>query len=431
MSKMFKPYLILLAVMFFIFCGDGTGVPKLLDPTGGEEVSLPVTLTWSSVEEAVEYAVEVDTTTDFTAPVVSVETADTIYRIASLDTIKYYWRVCAINEDGEKGDFSDPDSFVVSGVSYPRNLITKIQVLGSPQSIDITPDGAEIWVNHWGQTDTFVYVISTTTNQVTHQIPVTNVGDNELRISDDGNYAYYCGVWNMDSAGVLELSTSSYTQIRMLGYLEGTPPVKYGPRGYGIALTRANDYIYAANTSDPDDHGCITKFDVSSGTMIDSIHLPWIYDVDLNHAETKLYAVSQDQNLFYEIDPAAMTITRQLTVGNGPEIILITSDDKYAFISHLNDSVYIVDLSSFTKVTQFDPGIGEFGMAFTPDEHYLFLCDNGSNFISVFDVSNPTNPTMVEKLSFPDAGSFTELVFNADGSRAYAVASGYIYVLGK
>jgi DNA-binding beta-propeller fold protein YncE len=416
-------------MLFFTSCDSDISGLNLIDPTGGEQVSLPVSLFWTEVEDASGYAVEVDTTTNFESPVVSVEVSDTTYTISSLNKLKYYWQVFALDEDGRMNDFSDLDSFVVSSVAYPRNLLTKIQVLEDPQSIDITPNGSEIWVSHWGQTDTFVYVISTATNQVTHQIPVTNVGDNELRITSDGNFAYYCGVWNMDSSGILEISTSNYTQTRILGFLEGFPPDKVGPEGYGVALTQANDIIYAAHMATAGD-GCITKFDVSSGAMVDSIHLPWIYDVDLNHAETELYAVSQDVDIFYEIDPSTMTITRQLSVGNGPEIILITPDDQYAFISHLNDDVYVVDLSSFTKVTQFDPDIGEFGMAFTPDEKYLFLCDGGSDYISVYDVDDPTNPIMIEKLEFQDAGSFTELVFNPDGSRAYVVEShGYIYVL--
>jgi DNA-binding beta-propeller fold protein YncE len=424
---------ILGAGLFFTSCGGNISGFNLLEPTGGGQVQLPVSLFWTKVENASGYAVEVDTNKNFASPIVSIEVSDTIYTISGLDKLKYYWQVFALDENGRMNDFSDLDSFVVSGAAYPRYLLTKIQVLEDPQSIDITPNGAEIWVNHWGQYDTFVYVISTATNQVTHTVPVTNVGDNELRITSDGDFAYYCGVWNMDSAGILEISTSSYTQTRILGYLEGdNPPVKYGPEGYGIALTQNNDYIYAANLGNPDDHGCITKFDVSSGMMVDSINLPWIFDVDLNHAETELYAVSQDEDVFYEIDPSAMTVSRQLSVGNGPEIILITSDDEYAFISHLNDEVYVVDLSSFTKVTQFDPDIGEFGMTFTPDEKYLLLCDYGSDYISVYDVSDPTNPAMVEKLEFPDAGSFTELVLNADGSRAYVVESqGYIYVLEK
>jgi DNA-binding beta-propeller fold protein YncE len=430
--KIMLLYLAILgAGLFFTSCGGDISGLNLLEPTGGEQVLLPVSLFWTKVENASGYAVEIDTITDFTSPLVSVDVSDTTYTVSSLNTLKYYWQVFALDENGRMNDFSDLDSFVVSGASYPRNLLTRIQVLEDPQSIDITPNGAEIWVNHWGQYDTLVYVISTATNQVTHTIPVTNVGDNELRITGDGNFAYYCGVWNMDSAGILEISTSSYTQIRILGFLEGSPPVKVGPEGYGVALTQANDIIYAAHMATAGD-GCITKFNVSSGAMIDSVLLPWIMDVDLNHAETELYAVSQDVDVFYEIDPATMTVNRQLSVGNGPEIILITPDDEYAFISHLNDDVYVVDLSSFTKITQFDPDIGEFGMTLTPDEKYLFLCDYGSDFISVYDVSDPANPIMVEKLEFPDAGSFTELVFNPDGSRAYAVEShGYIFVLEK
>ncbi len=423
----------IIVIIFLLHCDGGKiGIPELRDPIGGKQVSLPVTFIWTAVAEAEKYAIEVDTTTDFWAPVISAEKNDTNYTTTTLDLKKYYWRVAAIDKNGKRGNFSNIDSFVVTGSAYPRNLIATIPVGDYPISIDITPNGAEVWVNHWAEPSVFVNVISTATNQVTHQIAVTNVGNSELRISKDGNSAYYCGEWNMDSAGVVEISTSSYTQTRMMGYLEGSPPVKIGPRGYGIALTQLNNYIYAANTAAPDNHGCIAKFALSSGNMVDSVHLPWIYDVDPNQVETKLYATSQSENIFYEIDPNTLTVTRQIPLGNGPEIILLTSDDRYIFVSHLNDSVYVVDLSTFTVVKKFEPEIGEFGMAFTPDEKYLFLCDAGSHYISIFDVADPTNPKMVEKLSFPAAGSFSELVFNGDGSRAYVVAaSGYVYVLAK
>lgn len=431
MNKIIRLYIIPLFVLFFVFCGGGIGVPELLDPTGGESVDLPVNLIWSAVENAESYYLEVATNTDFSAWVILAGVNDTSYTVTGLDTLMYYWRVAAIDENGDTSDFSDPDSFQITGYSYPRTLITTINVMSTPQSIDITPDGSELWVNHWGQTDTCVYVISTASNQVTHQIPVTNVGDTELRISADGAYTYFCGVWNMDSAGILELSTSSYTQTRMLGFTQGSPPVKVGPEGYGIALTQANDYIYAAHMATAGD-GCITKFDVSSGTMTDSILLPWIMDVDLNHAENKLYAVSQDEDYLYEIDPNTMTVNQQIALGSGPQIILITSDDHYAFVSHLNDSVYVVDLTSFTVVHGFDPGIGVFGMKMTPNEHYLFMCDDGSNYIGVADVTDPTDVKMVDVLEFSSAGSFSELVFNSDGSRAYVVETGGdIYVLGK
>ncbi|HIE05337.1 MAG TPA: hypothetical protein EYP58_00905 [bacterium (Candidatus Stahlbacteria)] len=425
--------LIPLVVVSMLFCGKGIGIPELLDPTGGEQVSLPVTFVWSSVENGSNYALEVDTTTGFTAPVVSAETADTSHTVASLDTNKYYWRVCAIDENGDSSDFSDPDSFVVSGSAYPRNLITTIQLpAGNPVSIDITPDGSELWVAYWGQLDTTVTVIATATNQITNNIPTTNPCNDlgEIRISANGNYAYFCGVWDMDSSGLIELSTSGYNQTRMIGYPYGTPPVPHGPDGPGIALTQANDYVYAAHMANVDD-GYITKIDLNSGSLIDSIHMSWIADVDLNHAETYLYAVGEEDSL-YEIDPATMTVTRQLGVGYAAHRLVITNDDQYAFVT--GDSIYVVDLNSFTVVAKFDPDISSEGLKLTPpDEHYLYICDGGSDYIDVVDVSDPTNPTLVEKLTIPAAGSFSELVFNADGSRAYVIEQNnpYLYVLGK
>ncbi len=432
MRRFFKPYLLLIAVLGLSLCGGGIGVPNLLSPIGGKSVSLPVSLIWSSVENAESYVVEVDTTTDFSSPVISTEVNDTTYSVASLDTFKYYWHVAAVDENGDTSDFSDVDSFVVTGTSYPKNLITTIQLpCNNPMTIDITPDGSELWVGYWGQTDTTVTVISTATYEITHQIPTTNPGNDigELRISADGNYAYYCGVWNMDSSGIIELSATSYSQTRMMGYPYGSPPTTImGPDGPGIALTQANDYIYASHMATVDD-GYIAKFDLATGSPVDSVHMSWIADIDLNHSETKLYAVGEEDSL-YELDPTTMTVTRQLGVGYAPHRLVITSDDQYAFVT--GDYIYVVDLVNFSVVAQFDPDISPEGLELTPDEHYLYICDGGSNFIDIYDVSDPTNPQLMEKLEFPNAGSFSELIFNADGSRAYVVEnSGYIYVLGK
>ncbi|RKX71775.1 hypothetical protein DRP53_00375 [candidate division WOR-3 bacterium] len=410
-------------------CGKGIGIPELLDPTGGETVSLPVTFIWTSVENAKGYAIEIDTTTAFENPIISAEVDETTHTVTNLDTLKYYWRVSSIDENGEKGDFSDPDSFIVQGSAYPRNLITTIQLPGEyPATIDITPDGSELWVGYWGQTDTIVTVIATATNQITHEITTTNPGNDlgELRISADGNHAYFCGVWDMDSSGLIELSTSSYRQIRMMGYPSGSPPVKQGPDGPGIALGK--DYVYAAHMATVDD-GYITRIDLASGSPIDSLHMSWIADVDLNHAGTRLYAVGEEDSL-YEIDPATLTVTRQIGVGYAPHRLVITGDDRYAFVT--GDSIYVVDLNTFTVVKKFDPDISAEGLKLTPDENYLYITDGGSNYIDIYDVSDPTDPTLVEKLQFPQAGSFNELVFNKDGSRAYIIEeSGDIFVLGK
>lgn len=428
-----KLCLLALMALYIIGCKAevGIGVPELLDPTGGEEVLLPVILIWSSVENAEEYTLEVDTTTGFASPVISAEPEDTTYTVIALDTLMYYWRVAAIDEDGDVGVFSDIDSFMVTGPAYPRDLLAAIEVGELPVSLDITPDNNEVWVNNDEQFNQTAYVISTATLEVTHQIPVTGIDCGELRITDNGNYAYFCvGYWQYDE-GIIELSTSAYAQTRLISFYDGSSnPV--GPHGPGIALTAANDVIYAGHY---DFDGALTKFDVSSGAMIDSIGFEWPIDVDLSHAEDKLYAVSEEFDMVYEIDLTDLTIMDSIGVGDDPHYFVITSDDNYAFVSHLNDErIFVIDLFSFTVAATLDlaeyDAYGQDHMGLTPNQNYLFVCNNGGSTIHVVDVSDPLNPLFIETLEFPDYGSFYDICFSSDGSRAYVASqSGHVIVL--
>lgn len=417
---MARQYLLPLIGMFIIACGGGIGVPELIDPTGGESVSLPVVFVWLSVEDANGYRVEVDTTTEFASLVVSEEPDDTTYTVTNLDTMMYYWRVAALEENGDPGDFSDVDSFQVSGAAYPRNIIATVAAGNSPYSLDITPDDSEVWVNNWAQYDTIVYVISTASHQVSQQIQVSGRGDNELRITPNGQYAYMCA--SADTVGIIEISTSTYQQIRVMNFLNSFGYAE-GPIGYGIALTQANDVIYAAHYDLPTSQGSIRKFDVAGGNQIDSVSFIHAYDVDLNHAENKLYAVSENVDHFYEINPTSFTKVDSVAVGNDPHFIVITDDDNYAFVTHLNDErIFVIDLVSFSVATTLD--MSPYGgyhleqMALTPDQNYLFA--GGQHCIFVIDISEPANPTYVETVSL-ESGWCYDICFSSDGNYAYAV----------
>jgi len=99
-------WLWLLALLFIAACAIDK--PILLYPTGGEAVSLPVTLVWSHVKPS-EYWVMIDTTTDFYDPIVWVRISDTTYEINNLPARMYYWYVEAHTED--LSSYSETDSF--------------------------------------------------------------------------------------------------------------------------------------------------------------------------------------------------------------------------------------------------------------------------------------------------------------------------------
>ncbi|MBE0432987.1 hypothetical protein IBX73_05910 [candidate division WOR-3 bacterium] len=421
--------LVLISALFILHC-TGESVLELIHPTDGELVTVPFTFIWSSVENSIDYRIEVDTDIAFSSPVIATDVSDTTYDAANLDTLMYYWRVAAYDENDGLGGFTDPDSFRVTGSAYPRNFLTAITVLSSAHSIDITPNGNEVWVNHNGQYDTMVYVISTVTNQVTHQIPVSGSDGAELQITQDGQFAYFCA--GSDHAGIVEINTSTHTHTRTFNFYVYSWPE--GPDGYGIATTQNNSDIFAAHAAADYGYGCITKFNVSTGALIDSTHLPWICDVALNHAGTKLYAVSESDDIFYEIDPATLTVTNQMSVLSNPRYLAITADDDYAFISHLNsEMIYVVDLNAFSLVTTIDATSGHGHLRFTPDQKYLYALNHATRTMNIIDVSNPSSPFIVENLNLGGSyGALKSICFSPDGMRAYIVASqGNIVVLTR
>ena len=113
-----------------------------------------------------------------------------------------------------------------------------------------------------------------------------------------------------------------------------------------------------------------------------------------------------------------------MSIGDDPEVIVISADDSVAYVSHLNDDyVYIIDLINNTVAGTFDAGFGPIFMALTPDGNYLYMCNYGGNSIAIADVRNQFNPVLVETLEPSGFGSFRDICFSNNGGYAYIVTS--------
>ncbi len=139
------------------------GVPRLLAPSHQAEITYPnaanatTALVWEPVQRAVAYHVMLDYSAYFNRPMVDRRNiADTSVHLTSLSTGKYYWRVAAIDRNGEEGAFSDFARFTVAtagaggaGDGPPPPLV--IQTLEVRQSIlqlkGRTEPGASLTVN--------------------------------------------------------------------------------------------------------------------------------------------------------------------------------------------------------------------------------------------------------------------------------------------
>jgi len=92
---------------------DPLTAPLLTLPVHKNNVSSPVTLTWDSVNNAVNYKLLVATDTLFLNRVVNVKINETSKDV-TLPTGKYYWRVRAIDASGSKSPWSEVRIFKVT-----------------------------------------------------------------------------------------------------------------------------------------------------------------------------------------------------------------------------------------------------------------------------------------------------------------------------
>ena len=73
-------WLVLVWAMLLTVCTDTTvGTPELIYPINGEQILLPFTFIWSSVDNSSFYRIEVDRTLSFSAPVILQDVNDTSF----------------------------------------------------------------------------------------------------------------------------------------------------------------------------------------------------------------------------------------------------------------------------------------------------------------------------------------------------------------
>ncbi|MBI0582659.1 MAG: hypothetical protein ISF22_00370 [Methanomassiliicoccus sp.] len=118
------------------------------NPTGGVTVmGGEVNLTWSTVEDADLYWVQISTSNTFADPVVDAESADTWYDLdgALADNATYYWRVQAENEM-TSSDWSAPAEFIVGTDSIPYSFTWTYD--GKTWSLSGSVPGADYYAKH-------------------------------------------------------------------------------------------------------------------------------------------------------------------------------------------------------------------------------------------------------------------------------------------
>jgi FecR protein len=155
-------------------------VPELTAPPNNTEVAYPdpsraiTLLMWNGVPSAETYRVMVDFSASFARPLVDRQGyRKTQMELRSLDTGTYYWKVAAINGNGEEGAFAGPSRFSLlksppSAASPPPLLVETLERRGNILHVrgrtapgaTLTLDGVRIEVQPDGTFNEFVTVES-------------------------------------------------------------------------------------------------------------------------------------------------------------------------------------------------------------------------------------------------------------------------------
>ena len=95
---------------------------------------------------AVAYHVMLDYSAYFNRPLVDrTGVAESQVQLRSLDTGKYYWRVAAVDKDGQEGAFSDFARFTVGRPSGAVLTNPRALTAGAYHSCAIDDDGVKCW----------------------------------------------------------------------------------------------------------------------------------------------------------------------------------------------------------------------------------------------------------------------------------------------
>jgi len=99
----------------------------------------------------------------------------------------------------------------------------------------------------------------------------------------------------------------------------------------------------------------------------------------------------------------------------------VRGDGSIAYVSVVNGTVLVIDTATNTATATIGVGSSPVGLAVTPDGTHLYVCNRGSDTVSVVDTA--TN-AVTQNIAFPNGSGPISIAFKLDGSLAYVSNSG-------
>jgi cytochrome c peroxidase len=146
-----------------------------------------------------------------------------------------------------------------------RKEVAKIVLDGVPGNIAIAPAGDVLYVTKTGYAGTSIAVISTATNQVIAEIPLSNPGD--IAVTPDGRRLYAVNFPSGGAGNVAVIDTGSKQTVGTIAFSSSDSPA-------GLAIHPNGRRAYVTHRND--NGAYIAEVDTASDAVVDNIPIPGV-----------------------------------------------------------------------------------------------------------------------------------------------------------
>lgn len=212
-----------------------------------------------------------------------------------------------------------------------------------------------------------------------------------LQFSSDGNYLFASG--GNDNLVLRYRIAAGKLFLRDSFLLEKPWPQKASPAG--LALDEKKDRLYVVTR----ENNSLYIFNLSTRKRLDKIALPAEAYTCLLSNDGRLLYISCwgcDKVLIFDTDKRSFQ--QAIPVGDNPNEMLLTRNNRYLFVCNANDNdVSVIDLQKHAVIEKLNaalypeapPGSTTNGLALSRDEKKLYVANADNNCLAVFDVTRP------------------------------------------
>lgn len=295
-------------------------------------------------------------------------------------------------------------------VTLSTGVVATVSGLSTGYGLDLTPDGAQLWVTSPGESRVYIVdrqTLSVTTVQLAGGVVPRNVA--------------------FDAAGTTGVVTDGNGNVLFLdrqGTVNRTLPLNGEP--YGVAISSTGEVLVARVLADSvspmmlADQGfgqgisvepaggtvtCHTVF----GQAMGPVH------VAFNPAGTRAYVTEQFGNAVSVLDAAHRTLVATVRLGDGGFNLGVAPDGQHVYATTAGGGVIVIATASNTVVGSMRVGSSPNGVAFSPDGGTVYISSRDAGTVTAFSTS-----TLHQTAAYFVGGRPQRLSVSHDGKTLYA-----------